>query len=103
MDALGRRRNRIIHDPWFTRNEHEEFGRLEVTADRRLVFEVRAETPNEVMDVARAINDAEAQFNQLRVKFADDLKTSTKERLEAHHGKGSADFLDQLDQDTESE
>ncbi len=103
VDGLGRRRNRIIHDPWFRKKDQNEFARLEVTADRRLVYELRPQSPDEIMDFVREITDAGKTFLKLRKRIHGDLKAFAKEQIEASHGKGSADFLDQLNQDNDTE
>jgi hypothetical protein len=101
VDGLSRRRNRIIHDPWFVKPDQSAFGRLEITADRRLIFEMRPEGAPEVLAVAQEINDAKGAFVKLRDRIRDSVVAHAKEQIEAHHGKGSADFLDRPDQDNE--
>ena len=43
VDGLARRRNRVVHDPWSVNEENDEVRRLEITADRKLVFGFKAE------------------------------------------------------------
>jgi hypothetical protein len=95
-DAIARRRNRAIHDPWFFREVSLkdmtviEFGRLEITADKRLTYEVKSQTVKEVLKIAHDIIAAHKEFMSLRERLWNELK----ERLELRLGKSLADFLD---------
>lgn len=77
-DAIARQRNRVIHDPWFFRLNAEieriEYGRLEISADRRLTYEVKPKTSKEVLDIAHKIIDATSKFNGLRERIRAELK-----------------------------
>ena len=33
VDGLGRQRNRVVHDPWYVKDDYRAFGRLEISAD----------------------------------------------------------------------
>ncbi len=103
VEGLGRRRNRIIHDPWFVKTDESEFGRLEITADRRLVFEIRPESPAEVLEVSDEILNAIDAFSKLRQRINDDLTADAKERIGARLGTDSANFQGQLNLDNETE
>jgi len=95
-DGLARRRNRVIHDPWFFRENRSEnhsqieFGRLEVTADRRLTYEVKPQTRKEVLDIAHDILAAIKEFNSLRERIHGELK----EQIESRLGISLEDILD---------
>ena len=102
VDGLGRRRNRVIHDPWLRkRNDAGTFGRLEITADRRLVFEIRPEGRTEILAVAQEIEAAKKRFLALNDRLKAAFLAHAKGQIEGHLGKGSADFLDQIVRDIE--
>lgn len=103
IDGLARKRNRIVHDPWYVKSDGSQFGRLEITADRRLVFEVQPETPTEVLLVASDIAEAGVDFGKLHDRIKAEVVDSLKGQIEEHLGTGSADFLGQPDPDTEPE
>lgn len=100
-DEVARQRNRIIHDPWFVAKDETAFGRLEITADRKLVLEMKKQTPDEIRNVVRKISALITEFDVLRVRVSNELTERTKEQIESHRGKGSADFLDCLGPDSE--
>ncbi len=103
-DKLSRRRNRVIHDPWFFRylpdegGARVEYGRLEVTADRHLVYEIKPQTRKEVLDVAHKITAANKKFRSLRNQIHAELK----EQLESRLGTSLEDFLDSPVPDSET-
>ena len=80
-DGVARQRNRVIHDPWFFRLNPEveqlEYGRLEITADRKLVYEVKPKTVKEVLGIAHEIIDAKKTFMEIRSKIETELKLET--------------------------
>jgi len=91
VEGLGRQRNRIIHDPWMIDQTDESFGRLEVTADKKLVFEVRPQTPAEVLAIADAIREATEEFVKLRGEMANEFAALVKAMAERHApGSGAA-------------
>jgi len=52
-ESVGRQRNRVIHDPWYVRNDTDEPHQLRITADRRLDFDF---APNSIEDI-HAVRD----------------------------------------------
>jgi hypothetical protein len=72
-DGIARQRNRIIHDPWYFRQglgtPAIEYGRLEITADRKLTYEVKSATSKEVLEVAHKIIDASKLFKKLQKRI----------------------------------
>jgi hypothetical protein len=93
-DAIARQRNRIIHDPWYFRVNAEieaiEYGRLEISADRKLTFEVKPKTSKEVLDVAHKIIDATTQFKELQERVRAELK-ALRESPPGTSSEGSPD------------
>ena len=67
LDGLARRRNRIIHDPWGYNADKKKYVRLEITADRKLVFE-----------------DKEAELEEIKRVF-DDIIHATDDFLKMEH------------------
>ena len=102
-DGLARKRNRIVHDPWYIRSDLSNLGRLEITADKKLVFEIRPHDPIEITKIAHEITDAKKLFFGLKKRLSDRLRETLKSQIEEHHGKGSADFLDRPNQDSDLE
>ena len=94
-DAAARQRNRILHDPWFFREYQGkqftvvEYGRLEVTADRRLAYAMKTQSRKEVLDVAHVIIAIRDEYRALRGRIHAELK----EQLESRLGKSLEDFL----------
>lgn len=96
-DKLGRRRNRTLHDPWFFREDTDKvFGRLEVTADRRLVYEIKPQTRKDILDIAHDIIAAQKTFEGLRSRISDELRA----QLVPHPDKDSEDSPGSPDQDS---
>jgi hypothetical protein len=95
-DKLSRRRNRTIHDPWFFREyraglrSYVEFGRLEVTADRRLTYEIKPQSRKAVLDIAHDIIAAHKEFTLLRDRIFGELR----EQIELRLGKRIEEALD---------
>jgi hypothetical protein len=64
IDALARRRNRIVHDPWGFDVTNKSYIRFEITADRKLVFE----------DKKAELGDLKAVFDEICGAISDFLK-----------------------------
>lgn len=69
LDGLARRRNRIIHDPWGYDFTKDTYMRLEVTADRKLVFESKEAQIDDLKRVFDDIMHATTDFNHLVEKI----------------------------------
>jgi hypothetical protein len=65
LDGLARRRNRIIHDPWGYNFTDDTYIRLEVTADRKLVFESKNADIGDLKRVFDDIIHAMKDFDRL--------------------------------------
>jgi hypothetical protein len=61
IDGVARRRNRIVHDPWGWDATTKTYIRLEITADRKLVFE----------DKAAELADLKSVFDDICALLAD--------------------------------
>jgi hypothetical protein len=61
--GLGERRNRIVHDPWSV-SESDDIRRLHVKADRKLEFEFKADSVEDLnkayTDIVKLIQDFES-------------------------------------------
>jgi hypothetical protein len=91
-DKLARRRNRVIHDPWYFRDDTNQiFGRLEVTADKRLVYEIKLQTRKDVLDIAHEIIAAQKTFEALRARINAEFQAQLESRL-GTDSEGSPDF-----------
>jgi hypothetical protein len=72
-DSLGRRRNRVVHDPWIKMGDSGEFRRIEITADRKLNYELAPTTVDELMDLAEEIGNAIVEFGRLNDRIRAEL------------------------------
>jgi hypothetical protein len=73
VDALGRRRNRVIHDPWIRLEPSGEFRRIEITADRKLNYQLAPTTVKELMDLADEIGKAIKELGRLSDRIISEL------------------------------
>jgi hypothetical protein len=64
-DSLARRRNRVVHDPWIKLKPSGDFHRIEITADRKLNYELAPTTIDELMDLGDEIGKAIVEFGRL--------------------------------------
>ena len=81
-DGVGRRRNRIIHDQWLQKDDDfTKFGRWEITADKRLVWEVKPQTREDILAVAHAISESINAFKKLRAQMADEISAAIRAQL----------------------
>jgi hypothetical protein len=100
VDRLSRGRNRVVHDPWLFRDSKSpspdgvEFGRLEITADKSLVFEIKTQTVDEIYALTKAINDATEAFESLSARISSELGEPRGERHEPS-SEGSQDSPNQ--------
>ena len=65
LDGLARRRNRIIHDPWGYDLIKDTYIRMEITADRKLIFESKEAQIDDLKRVFDDIIHAMTDFHQL--------------------------------------
>jgi len=65
LDGLARRRNRVIHDPWGYDFTKDTYIRMEITADRKLVFESKEAQIEDIKRVFDDIIHAVTDFDQL--------------------------------------
>src|SRR5436305_5220186 len=72
-DALARRRNRVVHDPWIKLEPSGEFRRIEITADRKLNYELAPTTVDQLMDLATEIGAAITEFGRLSDRIITEL------------------------------
>jgi hypothetical protein len=73
IDGLARRRNRIVHDPWGYSVDKNTFVRLEITADRKLVFEDKVAELEEIKRVFDDINHATVDFLKMEHRIMAEL------------------------------
>ncbi len=62
---LSRRRNRIIHDPWTMSPNLVEPHRLEISAQKRLIFQLQATPLDDILALVDAIDDHMDEFDKL--------------------------------------
>jgi hypothetical protein len=74
-DALARRRNRVAHDPWLP-DKAGGLVRLEITANRKLIFERKAMTVTDLGIITNEIWEAIQRFDRLRDRIGSDLAAS---------------------------
>jgi hypothetical protein len=60
------KRNRAIHDPIFVNPTEGRAGRLEVTAQRRPVFEMVSVTPDELKAIRKEVWEVSSKFIEIR-------------------------------------
>jgi hypothetical protein len=73
IDGLARRRNRIVHDPWAYSVDKKTFVRLEITADRKLVFEDKKAELEELTRVLDDIIHATVDFLKMEHRIMAEL------------------------------
>jgi hypothetical protein len=79
-NGLGRQRNRIVHDTWSYGLTTGKTYRLEVTADKRPVFEFKDHSESEILQTAIKLAENRAEWGKLATKILDALPTSPKTR-----------------------
>jgi hypothetical protein len=86
VDKLGRKRNRVIHDPWVFRTRTIEegvlevqYGRHEISADRKLVYEIKVESHGHVLKIAHEAIAARKRFMDLYASIQAELKAQNEE------------------------
>jgi hypothetical protein len=72
---LARRRNRFVHDPWVP-DKTGGLERLEITADRKLIFERKATAVKDLGEFTDEIWDAIIRFDGLRDRIDGELGPS---------------------------
>lgn len=66
VEALARRRNRYIHDPWMIQGTPDKVVRLEIVNNRTLVFEFKPENRADLEALIRDIRTAMDRVEELR-------------------------------------
>jgi hypothetical protein len=100
IDELSRARNRIVHDRWMIRATDGEIARLQVTVDRRLVFEHQIHSAKEIQALTFASSRAIFGFKTLRENIGTDLVNHLKAQLGEDGDKALEAFLAHLNQDS---
>lgn len=80
LGSLQIERDRAVHDPRMINTRTEIMDRLQVTADHKLVFEWRPETPESLMETREKIGAKILQFQDLHVEICDALSASLKKQ-----------------------
>ncbi len=86
LDGLARRRNRVVHDPWSVNEESGEIQRMEITADRKLVYEFKTEDTALVDQIYDDIDAAIKEFAALWRRLLAELPPLPKTQFEQSRG-----------------
>ncbi len=86
LDGLARRRNRVVHDPWSVKEGTGEIERMEITADRKLVFELKTEDAASVDEIYDEIDAALKEFASLWRRISRELPPWPKTQFEQSRG-----------------
>jgi hypothetical protein len=84
-DDLGRRRNRIIHDPWVAGEELGTAFRLEIQADRKLQFRWKPVSTPKIDQLAGDVLLAKARFLALYERALAELPPFPQTQFEQSH------------------
>jgi hypothetical protein len=79
-EGLGRRRNRVIHDPWIT--ENRQAFRLEITADKKLTYAWKLVPQHKIDNLAWEIAKARTEFLSLYERALAELPTFSRTQFE---------------------
>lgn len=97
VDKLARKRNRVIHDPWVFRTRTIEkgvlevqYGRHEISADRKLVYEIKVESHADVLKIAHEAIAARRRF----IDLYGNIQAELKAQKGLPPGKDSGNFQD---------
>jgi hypothetical protein len=71
-DGFARQRNRIVHDPWLV-EDTGKVSRMEITADKKLVFELRPTDAAEIEKLFADINLLVGAFFKIRGRLVAEL------------------------------
>jgi hypothetical protein len=89
-DGFGRRRNRIIHDPWYIREDTKEPHQLRITADKALDFDFTNMSIDEVWSATACLSTCRCHTELLlSTKAVPKAITATDVRLELIPSKAS--------------
>ena len=86
LDKLARRRNRIVHDPWSISEATGDMRRMEITADRKLTFQFKLETTDDIDKVYDEIDGAVKEFSKLGRRVFDELPPWPRKQFEQSRG-----------------
>jgi hypothetical protein len=73
---LAERRNRMVHDPWFT-NTLGEHQKLEASARKKLLIEYKTYTPNDLISLANDIDSCRDKFDEWATRVWEKSLSST--------------------------
>lgn len=64
--AVAGQRNRIVHDPAYAGTNPGEFVRLQITADRKLVYDMQPDALGEILSIEKKIRALIKRFEKWR-------------------------------------
>jgi hypothetical protein len=79
--TMSRKRNRVLHDVWMM--EDDTSHRLEITAEKRLIDELKAISVDDVIKIANEIADHDRKFLALQGRIKVSLESSPYIRRQA--------------------
>jgi hypothetical protein len=86
IDGISRQRNRVVHDPWYIRNDTNEPHQLQITVDKTLEFDFIAVPTIDVEDLIKKMKTHIDMFHQLKSKIFAELPPFDRTHFQQSHG-----------------
>jgi hypothetical protein len=79
--GLSKKRNRYVHDTWSIGQTTKKTYRLEITAEKRPVFEFKENSAEDIINVAVEIQKLRWKYNAIEQRIFEALPPSTEIHL----------------------